>query len=85
MRSSWKAPIFVYNLKNLRKSMFYKKAQFIIPKLVGKRIGIYNGKKFFSIVIRKPMVGLRMGEVIVTKVLGRQIHTKKQKRKNSSK
>jgi len=81
MRSKWKAKIFVYNIKHLRTAIFYKKANYIIPQLIGKRINIYNGKKPFSIIVRKNMVGSRLGEFIVTKRLGRLIHTKQKKRK----
>lgn len=52
---------------------------------VGLRIAIYNGKQFFSILIREEMVGYKFSEFIRTKSIGSQIHKKKMKIKKKNK
>lgn len=39
----------------------------IVPKMVGMKIGIYNGKEFLAIVIVKEMLGHRLGEFSLTR------------------
>lgn len=39
----------------------------IVPKLVGYKIGIYNGKQFINIEIVGEMLGHRLGEFSVTR------------------
>ena len=49
---------------------FYKthsREMVIIPELVGKKIGIYNGKEFVSIDIKPEMLGHRLGEFVLTR------------------
>ncbi len=39
----------------------------IIPELVGKKLGIYNGKEFVAVEIRDFMLGHRLGEFAPTR------------------
>jgi len=81
MRSKWKKNIFVYNKKLSLNKTIYKKANYIIPSMLNRRIHIYNGKKPTAVLIKKTMLGLRLGEFIVTKKLGTKIHLRKKKKK----
>jgi len=45
----------------------HKRHLVIVPKMVGMRIGIYNGKMFVSLEIEKEMLGHRLGEFSVTR------------------
>lgn len=81
MRSKWKKNIFVYNKKLSANKILYKKANYILPSMLNKRVRIYNGKKVTALLVKKTMLGMRLGEFIVTKTLGMQIHTRKKKRK----
>jgi len=49
------------------------------------RVAVYTGRTFSSFVVKKPMVGHRFGEFIVTKRLGHSIHKPKKKRKGKGK
>ncbi len=49
---------------------FYKthsREMVIIPELIGKKIGIYNGKEFVSVDIKSEMLGHRLGEFALTR------------------
>ena len=82
MRSIWKCPYIlrkIYtNLLQKDKRNFYlkKKNNVILPEFVGLTLKIYNGKKFFNLVITPPMVGYKFGMFIFT----RKLHVFKQKR-----
>ncbi|MFH1359068.1 MAG: 30S ribosomal protein S19 [archaeon] len=39
----------------------------IVPKMVGMKINVYNGKTFVPLVIEKEMLGHRLGEFSVTR------------------
>lgn len=54
---------------------------FLEFKDIGQRLSLYNGKQFFSILIRKEMVGYKISEFIRTKSFGKQIHIIKKKKK----
>ena len=54
-------------LKNIRKepNKFHKthcRNMVILPELVGKKFGIYNGKEFVTVTITEEMLGHRLGE-----------------------
>jgi ribosomal protein S19 len=53
---------------------FYTKTSPILPSLVGKRVWVYNGKIFFSFLVRNYMVGFKLGIFILTKKGGSTIH-----------
>ena len=39
----------------------------IIPELVGKKLGVHNGKEFVSLEIKPDMLGHRLGEFVLTR------------------
>jgi len=39
----------------------------IVPTMVGKTIGIHNGKEFFPVLITEEMLGHRLGEFALTR------------------
>ena len=39
----------------------------IVPKMVGMKIGVYNGKTFVQVDVEKEMLGHRLGEFSVTR------------------
>ena len=39
----------------------------IVPKMVGKTIGVHNGKEFIKVVIVEEMLGHRLGEMAMTR------------------
>ncbi len=54
-------------LENIRRepNKFHKthcRNMVILPELVGKKFGIYNGKEFFTVTITEEMLGHRLGE-----------------------
>ena len=51
----------------------------IVPKLVGKTIGVYNGKEFLKVVVTEDMLGHRLGEFSMTRKIAKHttIGTKK--------
>lgn len=80
MRSLWKfTPITYSILKTVdlpieAKLYFHTKNSTILPSLVGKRVWVYNGKMFFSFLVRNYMVGFKFGMFILTKKGGSTIH-----------
>jgi len=56
----------------------------IVPKLVGRTIGVYNGKEFTKVVISEEMLGHRLGEFSMTRKIAKHtsIGTKKVAKKN---
>ena len=82
MRSTWKGPYISHkiytNLLQKDKKNFYlkKKNNVILPEFVGLTFKIYNGKKFFNLLIISSMVGYKFGTFIFT----RKLHVFKQKR-----
>ncbi len=54
-------------LKNIRREpdKFHKthcRDMVILPELVGKKFGIYNGKEFVTVTVNEEMLGHRLGE-----------------------
>ncbi len=45
----------------------HKRDLVIIPKMVGKTIGVYNGKDFIQVKINEEMLGHRLGEFALTR------------------
>lgn len=50
----------------------------IVPKIIGKNIGVYNGKEFVKIFIGEEMLGHRLGEFAMTRKIAK--HTSVGKR-----
>jgi len=51
----------------------------IVPKMVGKAIGVHNGKEFLKVVITSDMLGHRLGEFSMTRKIAK--HTSLGKKK----
>ena len=43
----------------------------IVPRMLGKTIGVYNGKEFLKVVITKEMLGHRLGEFSMTRKIAK--------------
>ncbi len=58
-------------LKKLRSGKEFVKTHvrdmIIIPEMVGKKIGVYNGKEFVPVEIKPEMIGHRLGEFAPTR------------------
>jgi len=96
-RSTWKVP-FISNLvlsKDL--SDVYKvfnmwNRNSTIPKIyIDRKLRVYNGRHFISFVVKPAMVGQKIGEFSITKVLGSavglsmELKAKRKKRSKKSK
>ena len=72
VRSQWKliySDVFLKNSNNIR-----LKSLKISEKFVNSVVSIYNGHRLVPIEISEEKVGLRFGELILTKKLGKAIH-----------
>jgi small subunit ribosomal protein S19 len=78
MRSVWKGPFIDDKVLNevdkLQQSNKKKnpikivsRASVIFPSFIGLTFSIFNGKKFFNLIVNENMVGHKFGEFIVTK------------------
>lgn len=90
-RSHWKIPylsnIFLRFLKKTNNKRKFKiktqnRNSFIPSTLLTKTLNIYNGRKYQPIIIKKEMVGHKIGEFGITKILG---YKPKKKRKTQVK
>lgn len=63
----------------------FKKNQKIKEDWVGLKMYVYNGKVFQRKTVNIGMVGRKVGEFVLTKRLGGQIHQKKEKKKKGKK
>ena len=52
----------------------HNRALVIVPQLIGKTIGVYNGKEFVKVLISDEMLGHRLGEFSQTRKIAK--HTK---------
>jgi ribosomal protein S19 len=72
IRSQWKlssSDVCLKNVNNIR-----SKSLKISEKFVNSIVYIYNGHRLIPIEIVKEKIGLRLGELILTKKLGKAIH-----------
>jgi len=75
MRSKWKGYYkYIYLYSN---NKIYKKSSVITLEFLNKRVLVYNGNKFISLLVKESMLGHRFGEFVLTKSLGSKIHVKK--------
>jgi ribosomal protein S19 len=80
------------NINNRLKKKLTGKIFFILKKkniviesyMIGLNFIVYNGKTFFFINIKQNMVGFKIGEFLLTKILGSDIHIDKKKRRNKN-
>lgn len=82
-RSRWKVPfinIDFFSKKVLKLVTFntFDRVSNINNLFIDKRFRVYNGRKFISFIVRKSMVGKKLGEFSITKVLGSDIALSKQ-------
>lgn len=49
----------------------HNRALVIVPRMLGKTIGVYNGKEFVRIQIVEEMLGHRLGEFAMTRKIAR--------------
>ncbi|MCD6367935.1 MAG: 30S ribosomal protein S19 [Candidatus Aenigmarchaeota archaeon] len=58
-------------LEKLRNGKTYvktkKRDMIILPEMVGKKIGVYNGKEYVPLEITPEMIGLYLGEMVMTR------------------
>jgi len=52
----------------------HDRALVIVPQMVGKTIGVHNGKEFIKVVVTEEMLGHRLGEFSMTRKIAK--HTK---------
>ena len=52
----------------------HDRALVIVPQMVGKTIGVHNGKEFIRVIVTEEMLGHRLGEFSMTRKIAK--HTK---------
>jgi ribosomal protein S19 len=77
MRAKWKG-VFE-DKKNLETLKVLNRGLTITLAFLNKRVLVYNGLRFISIVVKESMLGHKFGQFVLTKSLGVGIHTKKKK------
>lgn len=75
MRSKWKGNFVGFKVAGT--SRIYNKASMVTIEFLNRRVLIYNGLKFISIIIKENMIGHKFGEFVLTKKIGAQIHSNK--------
>jgi len=68
-------------LKNTKFYFLWSKNILINTSMLGLVFVVYNGTDFFPLTIKDNMLNHKIGEFIITKSLGYQIHTEKKKKK----
>ena len=77
-RSKWKIPFIssiFFRKKFLDSYSFntHKRSSIINVNFIDKRLRVYNGLKYISFIVKKNMVGKRIGDFSITKVIGSAI------------
>ena len=49
----------------------HNRALIVVPRMIGKTIGVYNGKEFVKVVIMEEMLGHRLGEFSMTRKIAK--------------
>lgn len=81
-RSSWKPPLLYYKqntdlLENFFIYKVYDRRQIITAEYLNNTVNIYNGIKFFELIITDKMLGYKFGEFAPTRKI--PVHKKKKK------
>ncbi len=62
---------FYRNMVNKRSDYYiWSRRSLVTDKFVGKRVAVYNGRRFLSFIVRKSMIGYKFGEFSLTKKIG---------------
>jgi len=90
-RSSWKLPYISNSFFRFFRRPYDKpintwsrNSTFLFPHL-NRGFKVYNGRKFVSVNVKKPLLGYYSGDFCMSKFLGRKIHLRKKKNKTFSK
>ena len=78
-RSKWKLPFlklnfFSKNFKNYKVYKTFYRNSVITEFFVNKKFSIYSGKNWVSVLISRAMLGYKLGDFSITKVLGSAIY-----------
>jgi ribosomal protein S19 len=77
MRSVWKNRILLKNTGVITRPSFYT----VDSSFLNKRVLAYNGRKFFSFIVRDYMLNFKFSNFLCSKITGSKIHIKKKKKK----
>ena len=74
-KASWKLPYIdrrvQTQLTTARKPLKLRVRNSIIPHaIIGRTLHVYNGQKYIPVMVKREMVGHKIGEMSITKVLG---------------
>ena len=89
-RSVWKFPftssLFLkWSYKGVKSYSTQRRDFTVLKSNVHKKVRIYNGKKFINFYIRPVMVGHKLGEFALTKIMGSAITLSKAEKAKSRK
>jgi len=85
-RASWKGPFLAQSLLKVKAPRKIWSRNSILPgALIGKRVYVYNGKKFKRVIIDRSKVGYKVGEFAITRILTTKKLGKTSSRKKGSK
>lgn len=79
MRSRWKGRFaFGFASPSLRGN--FRKV-YVSPALLGTKVRVHDGRRYFYLHLREPMLGLKIGLLCPTKVIGSSIHQRGNRKK----
>lgn len=93
-RSVWKVPFVSpcffsqFFFDDTREFKTFSRSSVITDFFLKKKVLIYSGKSWVKLFVQKPMIGFKLGEFSITKIMGRAISAsmaKKNKEKIRSK
>lgn len=59
------------NISNNKSIKTHDRSLIVVPRMVGKTIGVYNGKEFVKVIVVEEMLGHRLGEFSMTRKIAR--------------
>lgn len=69
-------------IKDKSKIKTWSRSTTILPYFLSKKIEVYNGQKFISLLITQPMIGHKLGEFARTKKRGKDARIKVNKKRS---
>lgn len=92
-RSRWKLPFILPKFLNINKfkskiALITNKSMCIVPSFINFKFIVYSGNVKKSVHVRKPMIGSKIGEFVLTKIFGSEISNSmalKERRKKEDK